>query len=111
DSEFRHRITLAYIDLDELPRLLGGGLVRPRPGPLRFRRRDYLGEPGAGLADAVRDRVRALAGERPTGPIRVLTQLRSCGVCFNPVSFYYSLHQRAAYLDHVLAGVTNTPRI
>ena len=44
DSEFRHRITLAYIDLDELPRLLGGGLVRPRPGPLRFRRRDYLGE-------------------------------------------------------------------
>jgi DUF1365 family protein len=109
DNAFRHRITLAYVDLDELPRLLGGRLVRPRPGLLRFRRRDYLGEPEAGLADAVRDRVRTLAGERPAGPIRLLTQLRSCGVCFNPVSFYYCFDQRDEHLEHVLAEVTNTP--
>jgi len=108
-NEFRHRITLAYIDLDELPRLLGGRLVRPTPGLLRFRRRDYLGEATEELADAVRARVHALAGESPAGPIRVLTQLRSWGVCFNPVSFYYCFAPDAAQLEHVLAEVTNTP--
>ncbi len=89
ENEFRHRITLAYIDLDELPQLLGGRLLRPGPGLLRFRRADYLGEAATPLRDAVRERVQALAGERPAGPVRLLTQLRSYGVCFNPVSFYY----------------------
>ena len=32
EHEFRHRIALAYVDLDELPRLLGGRLVRAGPG-------------------------------------------------------------------------------
>ena len=45
---------MAYVDLDELPQLLGGRLARPRPGLVRFRRRDYLGDPAVPLADAVR---------------------------------------------------------
>ncbi|HTU30200.1 MAG TPA: DUF1365 domain-containing protein [Solirubrobacteraceae bacterium] len=109
ENEFRHRITLAYLDLDELPRLLGGRLVRPRPGLLRFRRRDYLGEVATPLREAVRDRVLTLSGERPEGQIRVLTQLRSCGICFNPVSFYYCFAPDDGRLQHVLAEVTNTP--
>ena len=32
------RSRMAYLDLDELPRLLGGRLVAPRPGLVRFRR-------------------------------------------------------------------------
>ncbi len=111
-NEFHHRVTLAYIDLDELPGLLDGRLTRPGPGLLRFRRGDYLGgqkASGTSLADTVRDRVETLAGSRPAGPIRVLTQLRSCGVCFNPVSFYYCFGPGGARLDHVLAEVTNTP--
>jgi DUF1365 family protein len=111
-NEFHHRITLAYIDLDELPGLLGGRLLRPQPGLLRFRRVDYLGGregSGASLPDAVRERVRALTGERPVGPIRLLTQLRSFGVCFNPVSFYYCFGEDGSEPEHVLAEVTNTP--
>jgi DUF1365 family protein len=108
-NEFRHRITLAYIDLDELPRLLGGRLTRRLPGPLRFRRADYLGDPALGLDEAVRERVHALTGERPSGPIRLLTQLRSFGLNFNPVSFYYCFDAAGATLEHVLAEVTNTP--
>ena len=107
--EFRHRITLAYIDLDELPRLLGGRLTRRRPGPLRFRREDYLGDPALGLDEAVRERVRALTGERPSGPIRLLTQLRSFGLCFNPVSFYYCYDRDGERVKAVVAHVTNTP--
>lgn len=111
-NAFCHRIALAYLDLDELPRLLGGRLNRPGPGLLRFRRSDYLGGregPESSLADAVRDRVLALTAARPTGPIRMLAQLRSWGVCFNPVTFYYCFGPDGVCLEHVLAEVTNTP--
>ena len=107
--EFRHPIALAYIDLDELPNLLGGRLLAPGPGPLRFRRRDYLRPTERPLADAVRDRVKELGGSRPAGPIRLLTQLRSFGLCFNPVSFYYCFEPGGQRLHAVLAEVTNTP--
>lgn len=106
--EFEHRLALAYLDLDELPLLLGGRLVRRPPGLLRFRRRDYLGDPAVSLADSVRDKVQVSTGTRPTGPIRVLTQLRSFGHCFNPVSFYYC-HGPAGGIDAVVTEVTNTP--
>lgn len=108
-TEFSHRLTLAYVDLDELPRLLDGRLVRSRPGLLRFRRRDYLGDRDVPLAEAVRDRVQVLTGSRPQGPVRMLTQLRSWGLCFNPVSFYYCLDVDGERVETVLAEVTNTP--
>ena len=100
--EFRHRIAMAYVDLEELPGLLGGRLVRRRPGLVRFRRRDYLGDPAVPLATAVRE----LVGDVPR--IRVLTQLRTFGHCFNPVSFYYCF-DGAENLEAVVAEVTNTP--
>ena len=53
--EFSHRVALAYLDLEELDGLLGGRLVADRPGLVRFRRADYLGDPSIGLADAVRN--------------------------------------------------------
>ena len=87
--EFSHRVALAYLDLEELDGLLGGRLVADRPGLIRFRRSDYLGDPSVGLADAVRMQVERRTGWLPTGPIRLLTQLRTFGHCFNPVSFYY----------------------
>jgi uncharacterized protein len=107
-AEFAHRIALAYLDLDELPQLLGGRLVRRRPGIVRFRRADYLGDPRVPLADAVRDLVEERTGTRPDGPVRVLTQLRSLGHWFNPVSFYYCFDGEER-LDALVAEVTNTP--
>jgi DUF1365 family protein len=105
----RYRLVLVYLDLDELPWLLGGRLVDSRPGLVRFRRRDYLGDPRSSLSDAVRDEVQRQSGRRPDGPIRLLTQLRSYGLCFNPVSFYYCFDRSGTRLEHVLAEVTNTP--
>jgi uncharacterized protein len=109
DKEFTHSIALTYLDLEELPSLLGGRLLARGPGALRFRRRDFLGDPATPLDLAVRDRVDELSGRRPAGPIRLLTQLRSFGLCFNPVSFYYCLDPAGERLDSVLAEVTNTP--
>jgi uncharacterized protein len=105
---FEHPIALFYLDLDELPRLLGGRLVARRPGALRFRRRDYLGDRVVPLDDAVRSLVATQTGRRPDGPVRVLTQLRSFGHCFNPVSFYYCF-DAASGVQAVVAEVTNTP--
>jgi DUF1365 family protein len=107
--EFRHRIAMAYIDLEELPRLLGGRLVAERPGLVRFRRRDYLGDPAVPLDAAVRALVAERTGRAPSCPIRLLTHLRTFGHCFNPVSFYYCFGTDGERLETVVAEVTNTP--
>jgi DUF1365 family protein len=108
-KEWTHRLALTYVDLEELPTLLGGRLQRHHPGLLRFRRRDYLGAADRPLDAAVRDRVAELRGTPAAGPIRLLTQLRSYGVCFNPVSFYYCLDAAGERVEAILAEVTNTP--
>jgi DUF1365 family protein len=108
--EFRHPLALAYLDLEELPDLLGGRLVAPGPGVVRFRRSDYLGDPAVPLERAVRDAVaEQMDGRRPAGPIRMLTHLRTLGHCFNPVSFYYCFEDGGERLEAVVAEVTNTP--
>jgi DUF1365 family protein len=109
DRQFQHRVAMAYVDLDELPDLLGGGLMRDSPGLLRFRRSDYHGDPSVELATSVRDTVERALGARPSGPVRMLTNLRSFGLCFNPVSFYYCFDESGEDLHSVLAEVTNTP--
>ncbi|MBV9311670.1 MAG: DUF1365 domain-containing protein [Solirubrobacterales bacterium] len=107
--EFRHHLAMAYIDLEELPELLDGRLVARAPGLVRFRRRDYLGDPRTTLKEAVRDLAERHTGRRPAGPVRLLTQLRSFGHCFNPVSFYYCLNEAATQIEVLIAEVTNTP--
>lgn len=106
--EFSHRVALAYLDLGELDGLFGGRLTARRPGLVRFRRADYLGDPAVGLADAVRAHVERHTGRLPAGPIRVLTHLRTFGHCFNPVSFYYCFSAQER-LEAVVAEVTSTP--
>jgi DUF1365 family protein len=107
--QFSHRLALAYLDLDELPALLNGRLVARRPGLVRFRRRDYLGDPAVPLDRAVRDLVEDQTGARPQGPIRLLAQVRSFGHCFNPVSFYYCFEPGGERVQALVAEVTNTP--
>jgi cyclopropane-fatty-acyl-phospholipid synthase len=109
DHAFRHEVSFAYLDLDELPQLAGGRLVRRTPGPWRFRRKDYLGPRSSPLDVAVRDAVEQQLGERPDGPIRMLTQLSSFGMSFNPVTLYYCFARDGHQLHSVLAQVTNTP--
>jgi DUF1365 family protein len=107
---FTYDVWLLYLELDQLPELLA------RSGPLRagrfaflsFRREDYLAGRGD-LAEAARARVEAVLGFRPAGPVRLLTQVRSLGRTFNPVSFYYCFGDDGRSLQAVVAEVTNTP--
>lgn len=109
--EFRYRSTLFYLDLDELPGLFEGlwfwGFNRRRLG--WFRREDYLHPQEPDLKTAVREEVTRQTGHCPSGPIRLLTNLRQWGLCFNPVSFYYCFEPDAEKPSVILAQVNNTP--
>jgi DUF1365 family protein len=107
--EFRYGVAMAYLDLDELAAGAAGGLTSARPGLVRFRRSDYLGDPQVPLIDAVRALVAERLGAAPDGPVRLLTHLRSFGHCFNPVSFYYCFAADGERLEAIVAEVTNTP--
>lgn len=107
---FTHRLFMLYLDLDEVARLpLFPVLGVERPGLLSFRRRDYRGDPARPLKQSVLDDVEAVTGERPDGPVRLLTHVRSLGPAFNPVSFYYCFLPGGQVLHSVVAEITNTP--
>ncbi len=108
---FRYRMYMMYLDLGEIDRVFDGRLLwsTNRRNIAEFRRSDYLGEPAVPLDDAVRARVRELRGHGPTGPIRMLTHLRTFGHCFNPVTFYYCYADDGTTLDCIVAEITNTP--
>ncbi|MFZ4712146.1 MAG: DUF1365 domain-containing protein [Bacteriovoracaceae bacterium] len=103
---FRYGLVLFYLDLDEvnsffkIPKLFG------------FHREDYL--KGASLkSESLKDTVRRLikekTGKECDGPIRIVTQLRYFGFCFNPVSFYYCFDTDQKYVQFLVAEITNTP--
>jgi DUF1365 family protein len=108
---FTYRLYMMYLDLAELPRVFDKRWLwsASRPALARFRRRDHLGDPAVPLDRAVRDLVEEQCGERPEGPIRLLTQLRHCGYVFNPVSFYYCFDQNDNRVEAIVAEVNNTP--
>jgi DUF1365 family protein len=107
---FTKRLFMAYLDLDELDRVFLGrwlwGVERRRL--VSFRRADHLGDPAVPLDQTVRDLVRERTGRAALGPVRVLTQLRTAGYVFNPVTFHYAFDP-AGDLDAVVAEVSNTP--
>jgi len=111
EYEFRHPLFMAYLDLDELPAALEGGLLcsARRPALAWFRRADHLGEPACDLSESVRELVAERTGRRPGGTIALLTHLRCFGHNFNPVSFYWCFGRDSGQVEAVVAHVTNTP--
>ncbi|MGB3598429.1 MAG: DUF1365 domain-containing protein [Pseudomonas neustonica] len=110
---FKYRTSLLLLDLDEqrevfsLSKLWSGRWF----SPMRFRESDYLSNER--LADeslkacaqrVVTDQLGVIAD----GSIQLLTQVRSFGFVFNPVSFFYC-YDRAGLLQAIIAEVTNTP--
>jgi DUF1365 family protein len=109
--EFSYRLFMIYMDLDEAEKLFSGGWLwsTRRFSPARFVREDYLGDPQKPLAEAVRDLVSERLGRSPRGPVRLLTNLRYLGFCFNPISLYFCFADDGQTLDALVAEVSNTP--
>jgi uncharacterized protein len=111
DHGFRYAHAMLFLDLSELPELFDRHPLWSARGRAlaHFDRADYLGDPDTPLDEAVRELVAQRTGERPDGPIRLLTNVRMLGHCFNPVSFYYCYRAGGERLRAVVAQVTNTP--
>ena len=109
--EFSYRSTLFYIDLDELPELFTGvrGWSLEKFNLGCFCRGDYLGDAAVPLKQSVQEEVARLLGYCPEGAVRMLTNLRIWGCCFNPVTFYYVFAAEAQHPSVILAQVNNTP--
>ena len=107
---FSYQIWMAYLDLDELPTLFDNvpGFSARHRALARFRREDYLAPTDLPLKDAVRQELSRQLGEAPQGRICILTQLRTLGSMFNPISLYYAFDQHDR-LTAVLGEVTNMP--
>jgi DUF1365 family protein len=111
EHAFSYRVLMMYLDLGELPQLFDGNLLWSSRWPALgwFRRSDYLGDAGVPLDQAVRELVVERTGYRPEGPVRVLTNVRCFGPCFNPVSFYYCFDPDGQQVQAIVAEVSNTP--
>lgn len=102
---------MVYLDLSELDTVFSRRWLwsASRRAVARFRRTDHFGDPNVPLDQAVRDLVAERTGRRPSGPIRLLTQLSYFGYCFNPVSFYYCFDAKDTCVETIVAEVNNTP--
>ena len=110
---FRYQIGLLYQDLDEQDAVFGLSPLagNSRFSPFSFRETDYLKtytHAGMRLIDAVRQLIGEALGRTPQGAIRLLTQARSWGLSFNPVSFFYC-YEADGQLAAILCEVSNTP--
>jgi DUF1365 family protein len=111
ENRFTYTVFFMFLDLEELEHLFDGYWLWSveQANVANFRRADYLGPSDVPLDQAVRDRVEQELGERPDGPIRMLTHLRYYGHCFNPVSFYYCYDTADTRVEYIVAEITNTP--
>jgi len=110
---FSYRIGMLYLDLEEQDAVLQMSPLagESRFAPFSFRPSDYLRQytgRGISLIGAVRSIVSEALGRAPLGRICLLTQARSWGLSFNPVSFFYCF-ERDGSLAAILCEVTNTP--
>lgn len=107
---FRKKLFLLYLDLAELPDLFDRFWFwsARRWAPVRFKRSDYLGPENIPLRQAVAQRIEAAGLPIPSGPVRVLTQMRQLGYVFNPLSLYFCFDD-CEKLELIVADVSNTP--
>jgi hypothetical protein len=103
---FQYGVALFLLDLDfasklfRIPKLFG------------FHREDYLRDDSQ-QNETLKETVTRLILERTNvnfkGKIKILTQIRYFGFCFNPVSFYYCFNEKNEKLEFIVAEISNTP--
>jgi uncharacterized protein len=108
---FRYHAFMMYLDLDELPSLFKHNLFWSynKTNIASFKRSDYYGDPQKPLKTEISDLIYAATGQYPRGAVRLLTNMRYFGHCFNPVSFYYCFEADGETLQAIITHITNTP--
>ncbi|MDG1819932.1 MAG: DUF1365 domain-containing protein [Porticoccaceae bacterium] len=110
-NRFRYQLFMLYLDLDEVDSLFDKYWLwsSKRLNFAWFNRADHSGDSEQPLADSIRELVSEKTGSRPSGPIRLLTNLRYLFYKSNPVSFYYCFNADDETIHSIVAEVTNTP--
>lgn len=124
---FQYGLFMAYVDLAELRQGQRFPFDTAKWAPACFRCEDHLrgrtvarptsdSAPSPGpdaalsrLEQSVRDLVQQSTGQRPEGPIRLLTQLRTCGYYFSPLNLFYCFDPAGEQVEAIVAEVSNTP--
>ncbi|MBH98170.1 MAG: chromosome partitioning protein ParA [Rhodospirillaceae bacterium] len=109
--DFKYQLFMMFLDLAELKDVFDGRLFWSVGGLgiAQFRRKDHFGDPEQPLHESVRDLVEKNTGQRPKGPIRLLTQLSYFGYGFSPVCFYYCFDSSGTTVQTIIVEVNNTP--
>ncbi len=109
---FEYNIFLFWLKLSEISavnkRVKGFSDRSIRRSIVNFTRADYLGDPQQNLESAVLEKMSELNGKPLFGEVFMLGQVRTFGLYFSPVNFFY-LRDSANNFSHVLAEVSNTP--
>jgi DUF1365 family protein len=110
DHAFQYPFFMWFFNLDRLDQLpsLTPWFSATGWAVSRFCRSDYYGDAHLALADSIRQRMFELTGEKVQGEICGLVNLRTLGLYFSPVNFYFGYDDRQM-LTHFLAEVSNTP--
>ncbi len=108
--EFRYKVFMMFIRLDEIEQVLALSPLWSTKGlaPAKFSRKDFFGDPEQPLEDCVRDKVNQELKEPIDGPIFMLSNFRYFGYITNPLTVYYC-YNKAHQLQALLLEVTNTP--
>jgi len=111
EHQFTYPLFMMYLDLDELDTLFNDYWLWSinKPNIASFYRKDHLGDPKIPLKEAVRKLIKEKTGYLIDGPIRLLTNLRFWGYCFNPISIYYIFDKQDLRVKFMVLEVNNTP--
>lgn len=99
---FRHPVYMWLVDVDALPRL--PAYLRPVAG---FRAGDHLGSPERSISDNVRSWLARNGIDLAGGRILLLTNARTLGYVFNPLSVFWC-YRGDGELACIVAEVHNT---
>ena len=115
---FEYQVFMMYLDTHEIEEIfsLSKFWSFKKFAPVQYRRTDFHIDSAnnsqanlPSLDESVRNTVQAKIGQRPTGPIRILVNLRYWGFNMNPLSTYYCFDDAGENLVAILAEVNNTP--
>ena len=110
EHRFQYPFFMWFLNLDELEQLPQVGRWFSTKGwaMSRFYRPDYYGDPDVPLADSIRIRMEELTGKPVAGQVCGLLNMRTLGIYFSPVNFYYGYDDKGNF-SHFLAEVSNIP--
>jgi DUF1365 family protein len=115
---FEYDVFMMYLDTREVETIfsLSKFWSLKKFAPVQFKRCDFhidkknIGKSTLPCVDeSVRNSIQSEIGVRPTGPIRMLVNLRYWGFNINPLSTYYCFDDAGENVIAILAEVHNTP--